>query len=80
MFRKNLPMSSNILHCEPKTEHLECGPFVESSFVQAAFSCFKFYLTKKQFAPFSSFWYGLSFCWLVFPCNILSESIDLKLL
>ena len=38
------------------------------------------YLTKKQFAPFSNFWYGLSFCWLVFPCNILSQSISLKLL
>ena len=26
------------LHFEPKKEHLECGPFVESFFVLAAFS------------------------------------------
>ena len=49
-------MSSNILHCEPKTEHLECGPFVESSFVLTAFSDSKSYpKRKKVYTAFSSF-------------------------
>ena len=26
-FKKNLQISSNFLHFEPKKEHLECGPF-----------------------------------------------------
>ena len=37
-FRKILQISSNFLHFEPKKEHLECGPFVESSFLLAVFS------------------------------------------
>ena len=37
-FKKHLQNSSNFLHFEPKKEHLECGPFVESSFVLAALS------------------------------------------
>ena len=37
-FGKNLQISANFLHFEHKKEHLECGPFVESSFVVAAFS------------------------------------------
>ena len=36
-FRKLLQISSNFLHFEPKKEHLECGPRVES-FVLAALS------------------------------------------
>ena len=47
-FSKNLQMSSNFLHFLPKTEHLECSQFVESSFVQAAFSDSKFYLKRKN--------------------------------
>ena len=30
-FKKNVQISSNFLHFEPKKEHLECGQFVESS-------------------------------------------------
>ena len=37
-FRKNLQLASNFLQFEPKKEHLECGPFVESSFLLAVFS------------------------------------------
>ena len=37
-FRKNLQISSNFLQFEPKKEHLECGPFVESSFLLVVFS------------------------------------------
>ena len=46
-FSKNLQMSSNFLHCEPKTDNLECGPFVESSFVLTAFSDSKSYPKRK---------------------------------
>ena len=36
-FKKKLQISSNFLHFESKKEYLECGPFVESSFVLAVF-------------------------------------------
>ena len=38
VFRKKLQISSNFSLFGPKKEHLECGPFVESSFVLAALS------------------------------------------
>ena len=37
-FKKNVQISSNFVHFEPKKEHLECGQFVESSSLLAVFS------------------------------------------
>ena len=65
-FKKNVQISSNFLHFEPKKEHLECGQFVESSSLLAVFSMNSKLLSRtKSCHP---------------PCPFLVESFFLLLI